>query len=132
MWPVGLSTSNSSIWERPFQTLRVTEVPSKSTQVLEPVMGLTSRFRGIFHEPSSKSKSCCPSCFSLVAGGAGFESVCETAVDELAPKIKIPSQKHDCMRLNICIVPPHPTIDNEHSLAPNRSLPSAPPAPRLQ
>src|SRR5271156_2789688 len=71
MWPdVGLSVSNSSICERPSHILRVTEVPSNSTQVVEPVKGCTNFLRWIFQAPNSKSKSCWPS-RSLPAGLRG-------------------------------------------------------------
>ena len=46
MWPAaGLSVSNSSSSARPSQTFRVTEVPSNSTQVVEPVKGCRRRLR---------------------------------------------------------------------------------------
>src|SRR5215208_6795252 len=61
MLPAGPPTSSSTRLARPFQTLRTTVVPSYSTQVLEPVKGLTSRDRRVFQVPISKSKSCCPS-----------------------------------------------------------------------
>src|SRR5215469_170489 len=61
MWPAGPSTSSSTILARPFQTLRTMEVPSYSTQVLEPVNGCSRREMCVFHLPISKSKSCWPS-----------------------------------------------------------------------
>src|SRR6201988_2863501 len=70
---LGLSVSNSSICARPSQTFRVTEVPSNSTQVFEPVKGFRRRFRWIFQLPSSKSKSCCPSGSATGCGESAFD-----------------------------------------------------------
>src|SRR5580700_6421219 len=63
-----LSVSNCSI-SAPSQILRVTDLPSNSTQLFEPVSGCTRRLRWIFQVPVSKSKSRRPSC-SVVVGCA--------------------------------------------------------------
>src|SRR5947208_17020387 len=57
----GLLTSTSSMFARPSQIFRQLEVPTSSTQVVEPVNGCSSFFRWNFHLPTAKSKSCCPS-----------------------------------------------------------------------
>src|SRR6202161_2115429 len=58
MWLVGPSTSSSTRLARPFQILRIVEVPSYSIQVVEPVRGCWRRFRCVCQMPISKSKSC--------------------------------------------------------------------------
>src|ERR1044072_9456378 len=69
MCPAGPSTSSSTRFAQPFQTLRTTVMPSYSTHVVEPVKGCTSRFKWVFQAPISKSHSCCPSCGSGLLDG---------------------------------------------------------------
>src|SRR4029450_9919442 len=61
MRPVGPSTSSSTKFAAPSQIGRTSDVPRYSAHLVDPLSGLTRRESSVVHEPSSKSKSCCPS-----------------------------------------------------------------------
>src|SRR5258706_5244509 len=60
MWPADPSSSSSPTLALPFHQGRTIDVPSYSTQVLEPVSGCRRCDRWHFQAPNSKSKSCGP------------------------------------------------------------------------
>src|SRR5215470_20371241 len=93
MCPVGPSVSNSSIWERPSHTLRVTEVPSNSTHLFDPVIGFNRRFKWIFQLPSSKSKSCCPSRSELACEEFAIGALCADPGIAQAAMIRMHNRK---------------------------------------
>src|SRR5580704_2717097 len=68
IWPEGPSASSSTRLAFPFQTFRTWETPSQCFHVVELARGFASRSTWTFQLPSSKSKSCAPSCRG---GGAG-------------------------------------------------------------
>ncbi len=68
--PAGPWASTVARLARPFQILLVTEVPSISVHLVEPVSGCRRRRMCIFHAPKSKSKSCWPSCPVEATGAA--------------------------------------------------------------
>src|SRR5256885_6567317 len=92
----GLLTSTSSMFARPSQIFRQVEVPSSSTQVLEPVNGCSSLFRWNFQLPMAKSKSCCPSRkapsfdASFVAGEERLHPLQKSVRKDKTPDLALP------------------------------------------
>src|SRR6266496_2980108 len=97
--PAGPSTSSSNKLARPFHTRRTREVPSYSTQFVEPVNGFLRRDTWVFQLPKLKSKSCCR--FSSLA--VWCKVVCPsdsrvTVATQLGSQVLPPSSEKDCSK----------------------------------
>src|SRR6186713_2403277 len=88
LFVAGLSTMNSSITALPPRMFVVVCVPAYSTQVVDPVSGLTRRFRSAFQLPTIQSKSWRPSRGAgPVASDGAAEAVCAPAGQAMASPI---------------------------------------------